>query len=223
MKDAGYNPFGVHMDLTTRERRPTWELAEDWPYQGDWTLEQYLRLGTGRAVEFVDGFLEFLPMPNEIHQDIIEYIYFAIKAILQRRGNGVAKFAPFKVQVDEKHVREPDVCVLLDSDDPRRGQDYWAGADLVVEVVSEDDPQRDYVEKRSEYAFGGIQEYWIVDPQTQAITLLRLDAGTYAEVGVFRAGDVVPSRVVPDFRLDVAACFAVAANAARTRKPLTRR
>ena len=37
----------------------------------------------------------------------------------------------------------------------------------MVEVVSEDDPGRDLVTKRLEYAQAGIPEYWIVDPRKQ--------------------------------------------------------
>ncbi len=191
------------MTSTTRERRPTWELVEDWPYQGEWTLEGYLRLQTNRAVEFVDGFLEFLPMPTETHQDIIEYIYLAVKAILERRGNGVVKFAPFKVRVAEKRVRGPDVCVLLDSNDPRRGNKYWAGADLIVEVVSPDNPERDYEEKREDYGSAGIREYWIVDPQAQTVRLFGREDETFVDRGTFRASDRVNSQVLDGFVLDV--------------------
>lgn len=208
------------MPSTTRERRPTWELAERfWPYQGDWTVNQYLQLDDDRAIEFVDGFLEFLPMPTETHQDIIAYIYMAVHALLQRRGTGVVKFAPFKVRVAETRFREPDLCVLLDNDDRRRGQDYWAGADLIVEVVSPDKPDRDYEEKRADYAGAAIPEYWIVDPQNQTVTLLELSAGEYAERGVFKSGDNVKSEVLEDFSLNVGECFRVADATARTRKP----
>src|SRR5687768_13486218 len=64
-----YNASGVKpMPSTTRERRPTWELADVLlPYQGDWTVERYLALDTNRLIEFTDGFLEVLPMPEEIH------------------------------------------------------------------------------------------------------------------------------------------------------------
>ena len=42
--------------------------------------------------------------------------------------------------------------LLRDAADPRRQDRYWLGADLVAEVVSADDPERDYAEKRSDYA-----------------------------------------------------------------------
>ena len=51
--------------------------------------------------------------------------------------------------------------------DPRCQDRYWLGADLVVEVVSPDRPERDLVDKRIDYAVrqAGIPEYWVVDPR----------------------------------------------------------
>lgn len=65
--------------------------------------------------------------------------------------------------------------------------------DHSIEVVSRDDPQRDLVTKRNEYAQAGIPEYWIVDPQTETITVLRLDDARYVEHGVFGRGEVATS------------------------------
>jgi Uma2 family endonuclease len=50
---------------------------------------------------------------------------------------------------------------------------------LVVEVVSNSDTDpksrdRDYQEKRSEYALRGIPEYWIIDPIAAVILILTL-------------------------------------------------
>ena len=41
---------------------------------------------------------------------------------------------------------------MMDARDPRAQNAYWLGADLVVEIVSPDDPERDTVVKRSDYA-----------------------------------------------------------------------
>ena len=84
--------------------------------------------------------------------------------------------APLRLRLWREKIREPDLLFLADANDPRRQDAYWTGADLVIEVVSRDDPQRDLVTKRSEYAQAGIPEYWIVDPQTATITVLRLAA-----------------------------------------------
>jgi len=76
-----------------------------------------------------------------------------------------------------------------------------------MEVVSEDDPDRDYVDKRSEYAKAGIREYWIVDPRTRSITLLTLRGRAYLERGVFKDGQAVASAQLKGFSVDVSEVF----------------
>jgi Uma2 family endonuclease len=71
---------------------------------------------------------------------------------------------------------------------------------LVVEVVSPDDPARDYRYKRSEYAVRGIPEYWIIDPAQKQILVLTLIEGFYDDV-VFRGEQPIASPLFPDFSL----------------------
>ncbi len=59
--------------------------------------------------------------------------------------------------------------------------------------LSPDDPQRDLVTKRSEYAQAGIPEYWIVNPTDGTITVLHLDRERYAEHGRYTRGEVAHS------------------------------
>jgi Uma2 family endonuclease len=59
---------------------------------------------------------------------------------------------------------------------------------LVIEVVSPNQENRDYRHKRSEYAARGIQEYWIVDPIQQQVTILEWVDGLYEET-IYRGSD----------------------------------
>jgi Uma2 family endonuclease len=57
---------------------------------------------------------------------------------------------------------------------------------LVIEVVSNSDTDkksrdRDYEEKRSEYAARGIPEYGIINPIASAVLILTLDGTKYRE------------------------------------------
>src|SRR6185503_14466833 len=85
----------------------------------------------------------------------------------------------------------------------RRQERYWLGADLVVEIVSPDNPERDTREKRADYAEAGILEYWIVDPQEERITVLRLDGDQYTEHGVFHRGESATSALLQGFAVSV--------------------
>ena len=134
--------------------------------QGSWLDADYLSL-TGRCrhlVELTDGYLEILPMPTRGHQRIVAFLYSAFQAFLKPRG-GEALFAPLRLRIRPGKFREPDLLALRDAADARSGERFWTGADLVLEVVSPDSPDRDRVHKRQGYAEAAIPEYWIVDPQ----------------------------------------------------------
>jgi Uma2 family endonuclease len=73
--------------------------------------------------------------------------------------------------------------------------------------VSEEKPERDLVDKRVDYAEGRVAEYWIVNPQTETITVLRLRADAYEETGIFRRGESAASTLLPGFSVAVAAVF----------------
>jgi Uma2 family endonuclease len=174
------------------------------PLQGHWTEEQYLLLSdqTNRLLEYTDGYIEVLPMPTDKHQVISRVLFFALFAFVQRLG-GTVFYAPLRVQVRAGKFREPDLLVLLDENDTRRQNAFWLGADLVVEIVSPDNPERDTEERPLDYAEAGIPEYWIVNPLTDTITVMVLDGASYAEYGVFRRGDRAISKLLDGFSVRV--------------------
>ncbi len=178
------------------------------PRQGCWSDNDYLWLADRceRLVEITDGRIEELPMPTETHQLVLQFLYGAFAAFVKPRG-GIVLFAAFPLRVREGKYREPDLLLLLDAADSRRANAGWTGADLVLEVVSPDDPARDYVVKRDDYAEAGIPEYWIVDPSIETVAVLTLRNGTYAEHGTFRGGEIATSPLLAGFVVDIAAIF----------------
>ena len=81
---------------------------------------------------------------------------------------------------------------------------------LVVEVVSpgQENHRRDYREKRNQYEWRGIPEYWIVDPEQQQVVVLFLTQNGYQET-LYTADFVVKSPSFPDFSLTAEAMLAV--------------
>ena len=178
------------------------------PLQGRWNAEQYLWLTdhTNRLLEFTDGYIEVLPMPTDQHQTILLFLYDLFNGFLRPLG-GKVLVAPLRLRIHERKYREPDLLLVLSADDPRRQNRYWIGADLVVEIVSPDKPERDLIDKRIDYAEAGIPEYWIVDPRTVMINVLRLENNTYTEHGVFGRGTVAISVLLEGFEVSVDAVF----------------
>ena len=148
-------------------------------------------------------------MPSDQHQAIVGFLYVLLRNLADRVG-GTVRIAPLRLCLWPDKIREPDLLFVASAADARRQHAYWTGADLVIEVVSPDDPARDLVTKRSEYAQAGIPEYWIVDPEMQHITVLALAGAEYFVHGEFGAGEQATSALLPGFVVDVAAVFAAA-------------
>lgn len=191
---------------------PVWEIATLFPDQGQWSEEEYLGLGTNRLVEFSDGTLEVLPMPTQTHQTIVFLLSRLLYAFASTKAVGYVLPAALRVRLWEGKYREPDVVFMLSQHASRRHESYWEGADLVMEVVSNspEDRRRDLVTKRREYAHAGIPEYWIVDPQSQTVTVLGLDGRGYVEGGLYGQGETAQSVLLPEFAVAVNEIFNIA-------------
>lgn len=191
----------------TDTSEPTWEIAELFPAQGAWSEPEYLAMNVNRLLEYSHGRLEVLTMPTESHQDIVAYLYEMLVAFARTRKLGKARFAPLRVRLWPGKYREPDVVFMLAEHAARRHEQFWEGADLVMEVVSDDDRRRDVETKRFEYARAGIPEYWMVDPTPGRIIVLRLEGERYLVHGEFERGAQAQSALLAGFSVDVAAVF----------------
>jgi Uma2 family endonuclease len=195
---------------TALSSAPEWKdmLEEILPPQGRWSEDEYLVLTDhrNRLVEFTDGFLEILPIPTDKHQVILGFLYQAFLGFIDPRG-GKVRIAPLRLQIRPGKFREPDLLLLLTAADPRRQNRFRLGADLALEVVSGEKPERDLVDKRGNYAEGRVPEYGIVNPQTATITALRMRADVYEEAGIFRRGESAASTLLAGFSVAVSAVF----------------
>lgn len=189
---------------------PAWDVARLFPPQGGWSEDEYLALPGSPLTEFDQGRIEVLAMPSELHQLLVAYLYRALVEFVDTAGLGRVLFAPFPVKLWEGKFREPDLCFMRRNHADRRHGTFWQGADLVMEVMSPDDPKRDSEVKRREYAKAAIPEYWLIDPVAQTITVFVLAAGAdrYAVQGVYAAGSRAASASLPGFGIEVAALFA---------------
>ncbi|RIK86990.1 MAG: Uma2 family endonuclease [Planctomycetota bacterium] len=190
--------------------QPAWDVALLYPLQGGWSEEEYLSIALtrNRLIEYTNGCVEVLPMPTVAHQLIVRFLLDALRAFVEP-NLGVVLFAPLPVWTVTAKYREPDLIFHFTESHTRRAKQYYEGADLVMEVVS-DDPagrQRDYETKRRDYAEAGIPEYWIVDPQQHRIAVLTLDGGRYVE-HAYAHGGTAESRLLNGFSVDVDAVFA---------------
>ncbi len=178
------------------------------------TVEDYFSLDGNYLVEFVDGRLQVLPMPDFLHQAIVRWFLIMSAPWFEKNPDARIACSPVKIMLDATRYREPDLCAMLGGNQSRRHRKYWEGADFVVEIVSDTNRDHDWKTKRSEYANAGIPEYWIVDPDARTVTKLVLRDRAYVDDATAREGDTLASTVLDGFSIDVGQMFREAEAAA---------
>jgi Uma2 family endonuclease len=172
------------------------------------TLEEFMaaEVEEGYRYELARGVLEVSEVPDDPHGVIIWKLLFALAiydrehpGVIYRAGGGNEFRLWLPVMVSG---RNPDVAVAL-WETPRdlRGR---RPPSLAFEVVSEgsDAHERDYVAKRAEYLAYGLREYWIVDPETETVTVLVRDGDAWVE-RVYRGGEQATGIVLAGFTVRV--------------------
>lgn len=178
------------------------------------SIEEYLDYddGTDTRCELVNGVL--VEMPSESHLNLqvamfllsklievgVPYYLLSLKTEIEVKSYATTvRYADLMVltaELDAAMTGKPRSIITLDLPAPK----------LVVEVVSPGKPgtenyDRDYIEKRREYAERGIPEYWLIDPEREVVIVLQLDADRYIEVGQFRRSDLVISPTFSQLQL----------------------
>ncbi len=196
-------------DLVAAYPNATWEIAYLYPGQGDWDVDEYMDLRPRRRVEYADGVIEVLPMPKQSHQLLLIYLFDTLRAFVMAGQLGRILFSPLRVTIRPDKYREPDILFMKTENLARCQEDAWLGADLVIEIVSDDSKsrKRDLEKKAPDYAGAGILEYWIVDPLEECVTVFRLEGQAYQLHGEFRRGVQATSLVLTGLSVDVSAVF----------------
>lgn len=189
----------------------TWDVATLFPRQGQWSDSDFLNLTEDltRLVELTDGQLKVLEMPTTSHQQIVFRLVCRLSDFVAPLELGIALMAPLRIRLRPGMFREPDVVFALKEHSQLVQEEFWTGADLVMEVVSSGakSRRRDLDEKRREYATAGIQEYWIVDPLVETISVLALVGSDYQVSGEFRKNDIARSHLLSGFTVAVSEIF----------------
>ncbi|MFW6192526.1 MAG: Uma2 family endonuclease [Gemmatimonadota bacterium] len=147
----------------------------------------------GKRREAIGGDLWVSAAPSIRHQRVSGRLERALRRLLEDPGHGEVFDAPTGVEFPETGEGvQPD---LLFVSRERRGivaPDWLRGApDLVVEIVSPTTEQRDRELKRDLYGRQGVGEYWVVDPEEDAVEVWRFGGGATHE----RFTDRLPVRV----------------------------
>ena len=172
------------------------------------SYDDYLLLPDGRRHEIVDGDLRVVPAPNIRHQRISRNLEFALGEYIRQNDLGELLHAPCDVLLAQDNVVQPDILFVAKDRLGIIGSACVEGPpDLIIEILSEGTKHGDRILKRKLYARFAVSEYWIVDPESKTIEVLRWSEAGYETAAVYPQSGAVSSELFPALRLKLKDIF----------------
>jgi Uma2 family endonuclease len=220
VKQAGVATNGHVTGHVTGHRLPSVSARPDAPDDGRYvTKEEYWAnyyTHADASYEWNNGYLEAKPVSTLMQYRLFlwflkllhEYVTYYDNAELMSLETGFTMTVPDpdKGGALKEVVRKPDLAAILRSNPVQWGahdHSYEGICDLCVESLSDSNTQailRDIKIKKSEYAFAGVQEYYILDPENKYMVFYKRSAtGNYVEIQP-DANGVIHSDVLPGFQ-----------------------
>lgn len=178
------------------------------------SFEEYLSYedGTNKLYELFNGELIEVPPESGKNVQIATFLLLQFASLVgyrRVRGHGL------ELEVNgEPRNRYPDLTILREEHIEQLSKRNTLRLNmspplLVVEVVSPGELQRsrDYIAKRIQYQDCGVAEYWIIEPNSQTVLILRLTGNSYTEVGSFGSEDKLLSPQFKELNLTAAQIF----------------
>lgn len=172
---------------------------------GRYTVADYKSWNDDVRRELIDGVIyDMSPAPRIGHQDLAGDIFVAIRQYLADKPC-VPFFAPVDVYLfpdeddeDSTNVVQPDVIVVCDRSTIHDNGIHGA-PDLVIEVLSPSTAHKDLGDKRDLYERAAVKEYWLLNPDTGAALVWRLEGPRFAPVSEYVEGTDIRCSAVPGF------------------------
>jgi len=174
------------------------------------TVEDYHNLPESetKRYELLGGELIMAPAPIPYHQEISGKLHFALVQYVRDHHWGKVYAAPLDVILSDEDVVQPDILFISRERSKIIHEDGIHGApDLVIETLSPATAGRDRTLKRTLYARSGVQEYWLIDPDSKSAEVLTLGPKGYQLAGRYEKNQTLRSPLLADLSIPLAEIF----------------
>jgi Uma2 family endonuclease len=156
----------------------------------------------GLRHEIIDGEHDVTASPITRHQRFSLSLLHLIQSYLDVQPTGELFSAPFDVVLSFTDVVVPDLIYLSRERAHLLTTKNLQGApDLVVEILSPSTRPGDERLKRDLYERVGVEEYWLVDPEEDVVTVYRRDAEGFGPWVRIEKRGIVTTPLLPGFEL----------------------
>ena len=175
------------------------------------TYEDYINLPESeeRRYELIAGEIHMVPSPTPNHQSCVFRLAKVLDDFVLEHELGSVHIAPLDVVLSKEDVLQPDILFISKGRESIITERNIQGApDLVVEVLSPGTADRDRTLKRTRYLKFGVREYWIVDPESKSIEVLKAGQSDFETVRVYSEGATATSPILEGIQVDVTTILA---------------
>jgi Uma2 family endonuclease len=164
---------------------------------------------TGPRYQLINGDLFMAPAPNRHHQRISRNLQFILTEYLKQNPTGELYNAPFDVILSDVDVFQPDLVFLTNEHLDRFIDEGLEGTpDFVVEILSPRTAELDRHTKPTQYAKFGVQELWIIEPETRRVLVYHLQKRAEHPVSVYEDDEFIECVFFPGLKISTAKIFA---------------
>ncbi|MEO7990085.1 MAG: Uma2 family endonuclease [Chryseolinea sp.] len=150
-------------------------------------MEVFQMLPEGTLAELINGSIYMSPAPNPYHQRIVLNLSIALSSYVKQSHPGEVFISPCDVYLDDhSNAVQPDIILISSKKNVIVNKSGLHGIpDLLIEVLSPGNSEHDTITKKALYEKFGVQEYWIVNPDTKETTGYSLKDKQYISLGQF--------------------------------------
>ena len=151
---------------------------------GHYTFDDFLLLvEEHEKADLLDGVIYMASPESTDDNELGGWLYALMRQFAEETDQGKCYYTRVAFRITDKRGPEPDVAFVAKQRLHIVQRGFVNGPpDIAVEIVSPDSAQRDYDLKRNIYESAGVKEYWIIDPEDQRATFLRLQGEQFVEV-----------------------------------------
>jgi Uma2 family endonuclease len=166
----------------------------------------------GKRHELIDGEHYVTPSPNTKHQRVSGNLFYVIRAWLEQHPIGHLFYAPYDVVFSRFDVVEPDLLYISNARMAEivTPQHVTGAPEIVVEIGSPGTRKRDETIKRRLYERSGVSEYWVIDPELDAVRVYRRVEGSFGRPTELSSetGDTLTTPHFPGLEIPLSRLFA---------------
>lgn len=176
--------------------------------QTKFTYADYMKTSDDEHCELLNGELAMFTTPPICHQEVL--VSLLAKRAAFETDHNPGQFFPVLADVvlSDMDVVKPDILfVSYERSDIVTRENIRGAPDLVVEILSPATAGRDKTLKLDLYAWHGVIEYWIVNPDARMITMLVRGENGFDVAGVYGEGPTLRSPTLAGLTIELDVTF----------------